>query len=110
MVAAVIMASVILVVPPREKINLGLVLQVGLHLVLEVQVAEAVDSALARTADALRKALRDKGVNIVSVDPWEQHGIRMVFPQPPTLSVVEEVVRMYIPSGVQQQSSTVWTA
>jgi preprotein translocase subunit SecD len=108
-VAAVIIASIILVVPPREKIHLGLDLQGGLHLVLEVQVDKAAESALERTAEALRKGLRDKGLSVVSVEPWEQRGIRMVFAQPPTLSAVEEVVRTYVPSGVQQQSPTVWT-
>jgi preprotein translocase subunit SecD len=109
LVAAVIVASVILAVPPREKIHLGLDLQGGLHLVLEVQVDKAVESALERTAEALRKGLREKGVSVVSVEPLELRGIRMVFAQPPTLSTVEEVVRSSVAAGLQQQSPTVWT-
>jgi preprotein translocase subunit SecD len=108
-VAAVIIASMVLAIPPRDKIHLGLDLQGGLHLVLEVQVNKAVESALERTADGLRKGLRDKGVNLVSVTPWEQRGIRMEFVQAPALGVVEEMLRSYVASGIQQQSPTVWT-
>ena len=45
-VAAVIVASVVLAVPPKDKIHLGLDLQGGLHLVLEVQVDKAINRTL----------------------------------------------------------------
>jgi preprotein translocase subunit SecD len=107
-VAIAIIASVVLATPPRDKIHLGLDLQGGLHLVLEVQVDKAVNRALERTAEAVRKDLRAKGVNVVSVEPREHQGLRLVFSQTPELSVVQEVVRSYVEADVQQQTSQVW--
>ena len=45
-IAVVLIASVVLAVPPREKIHLGLDLQGGLHLVLEVQVDKGIERTL----------------------------------------------------------------
>jgi preprotein translocase subunit SecD len=107
-VAVIIVASIVLAVPPSEKIHLGLDLQGGLHLVLEVQVDKAVDRALERTAESVRKDLRAKGVNVISVEPREHQGLRLVFSQAPELSVVQEVVRSYIEANVEQQTPEVW--
>jgi preprotein translocase subunit SecD len=108
-VAAVIIASIVLAMPPREKIHLGLDLQGGLHLVLEVQVDRAVAGALERAAEALRKDLRARGMNLVTAEPVELRGVRLVFGQPPEPGVVQEVVRNYVNAEVQQQSPEVWT-
>jgi preprotein translocase subunit SecD len=107
-VAVVIIASTVLAVPPREKIHLGLDLQGGLHLVLEVQVDKGVERVLERTAEGLRKDLRAKGLNVVAVEPNTLRGLRLVFGQPPELSVVEDVVRNYVAASVQRQSPEVW--
>ncbi|MFH1138594.1 MAG: protein translocase subunit SecD [Pseudomonadota bacterium] len=46
---------------PSEKINLGLDLKGGMHLVLEVQTAKAVESSLERTAEELKfELLKEK--------------------------------------------------
>jgi preprotein translocase subunit SecD len=108
-VAVVIIASIVLAVPPKDKIQLGLDLQGGLHLVLEVQVDKAVERALERTAEAVRKDLRAKGVSVVSAEPVAQQGLRLVFSQAPELSVVQEVVRSYVEAPVEQQTPQVWT-
>ena len=108
-VAVVIIASLVLAIPPKDKIHLGLDLQGGLHLVLEVQVDKAVDRALERTAEAVRKDLRAKGVNVIAVEPREQRGLRLVFSQAPELSVVQEVVRSYVEAKVERQTPEVWT-
>jgi preprotein translocase subunit SecD len=108
-VAVVIIASLVLAIPPKDKIHLGLDLQGGLHLVLEVQADKAVDRALERTAEAVRKDLRAKGVNIIAVEPREQRGLRLVFSQAPELSVVQEVLRSYMEAQVQRQTPEVWT-
>lgn len=108
-VAVVIIASAVLAIPPKQKIHLGLDLQGGLHLVLEVQVDKAVEGALERTAETIRKDLRSRGLNVVAVEPNALQGLRLVFGQPPELSTVEEVVRTYVDANVEQQSSEVWT-
>lgn len=109
-IAVVVIASLVFAIPPREKIHLGLDLQGGLHLVLEVQVDKAIERSLERRAEALRKDLVAKGLSVVAVEPYGLRGIRMVFSKPPEKSVIEEVVRHYDVAGeVRQQSPEVWT-
>jgi preprotein translocase subunit SecD len=108
-IAVVVIASLVLAMPPRDKIHLGLDLQGGLHLLLEVQVDKAIERTLERRAEALRKELVAKGLTVVAVEPSGLQGIRMVFSKLPEKSVVEEVVRNQDPSGeVRQQSAEVW--
>jgi preprotein translocase subunit SecD len=47
---------------PAERINLGLDLQGGSHLVLEVKVDKAVENAIERMKDDLSKLLKEKGI------------------------------------------------
>jgi len=108
-IVAVVVASVVLAMPPREKVHLGLDLQGGLHLLLEVQVDKAIERTLERRAEALRKDLVAKGLSVLAVEPNGLQGLRMVFSKPPERSVVEEVVRTQDPSSeVRQQSPEVW--
>ncbi len=107
-VALVIIACTIFAVPPKDKIHLGLDLQGGLHLVLEVEGDKAVERALERGSDLLRKDLRARGLNVTAVEPDGRQGIRMVFGEPPDLSVVEDVAQQYVPpDGIRQQSPAV---
>lgn len=108
-IAVVVIASVVLAMPPGDKIHLGLDLQGGLYLLLKVQVDKAIERTLERRAESLRKELVAKGLTVVAVEPSGLQGIRMVFSKPPEKSVVEEVVRNQDPSGeVRQQSAEVW--
>ncbi len=108
-IVAVVVASVVLAIPPREKVHLGLDLQGGLHLLLEVQVDKAIERTLERRAEALRRDLVAKGLTVVAVEPNGLQGLRLVFSKPPERSVVEEVVRNQDPSSeVRQQAPEVW--
>jgi len=62
LVAAVVAASVWYVYPPRQRINLGLDLQGGIHLVLGVDVDRALENIVERTASDVRAALEKKGI------------------------------------------------
>jgi preprotein translocase subunit SecD len=53
---------------PASKIQLGLDLQGGTHLVLEVKVDKAIENNVERVRGDLVKMLREKGVSGVSVD------------------------------------------
>lgn len=53
---------------PTEKIHLGLDLQGGMHMVLEVQAQAAVDNTLERTVENLRDELRQAGLKPVRVE------------------------------------------
>ncbi len=52
---------------PREKVRLGLDLQGGVHLVLEVQTRKAVENRIERTAEDLRAAIRRARIRHVEV-------------------------------------------
>jgi len=53
---------------PTEKIHLGLDLQGGMHLVLEVQTHKAVENRIERTAQELRDAMRKASIRYVELD------------------------------------------
>mgnify|MGYP006298462699 FL=1 len=47
---------------PHKTINLGLDLQGGMHLVLEVETDKAVESTVERTIYEIKKELREEGI------------------------------------------------
>lgn len=53
---------------PTEKIHLGLDLQGGMHLVLEVQTDKAVRNRMERTSQELRDAMRKAGIRYAELD------------------------------------------
>jgi preprotein translocase subunit SecD len=91
LVVAVIIAAVIFVLPtvhmrltatpqptlwPKKKINLGLDLQGGMHLVLEVETQKAVESTIERLVQELRSQLRTD--RIAYADLKQVDGSRIV--------------------------------
>lgn len=74
-VLIVIAAAIVYVLPsvwpgvwPHKKINLGLDLQGGMHLVLEVDTQKAVEDAVERIAQELRSSLRKDRVRVLALD------------------------------------------
>ena len=53
---------------PQERLHLGLDLQGGMHLVLEVEAEKAVENAVERFAGELRDDLREKRIRTRSVE------------------------------------------
>ncbi|MGQ0733678.1 MAG: protein translocase subunit SecD [Acidobacteriota bacterium] len=73
-IVAVIGLAVAAFYPPGEKVRLGLDLKGGVHLVLRVQVDDAVRLETDTTADRVReqlKTLNIPGATVVSVSPTE---------------------------------------
>ncbi|MEA3279741.1 MAG: protein translocase subunit SecD, partial [Thermodesulfobacteriota bacterium] len=75
LVLTVIIAAVIYVLPtikpalwPHKKINLGLDLQGGMHLVLEVETEKAVESTMDRITNELHGALRKDKIRYLNID------------------------------------------
>ena len=75
LVFAVIVAAIVYVLPtfepglwPHKQINLGLDLQGGMHLVLEVDTAKAVEGQVERIAQEIRDQLRKKRLRKVSLN------------------------------------------
>jgi preprotein translocase subunit SecD len=74
-VLAVIIAALIYILPtfmpqiwPHKKINLGLDLQGGMHLVLEVNTEKVVESAMERYSQELRDLVKRNQIQNVQVD------------------------------------------
>jgi preprotein translocase subunit SecD len=77
-VFAVLIAAIIYILPtlkpdlwPHKKINLGLDLQGGMHLVLEVDSDKAVESTAERVSQEIREKLKKNRLRNVSVDRIE---------------------------------------
>lgn len=77
LITAILAAALVYLLPtfyldcwPHKKINLGLDLQGGMNLVLEVQNEEAVKTTVERTIHELKKELRDNNIqhNGISLD------------------------------------------
>ena len=63
---------------PQEKIHLGLDLQGGMHLVLEVEVEKAVESHLERVIEDLKNDLREDKIRYLELMREGTDGIRLV--------------------------------
>lgn len=84
-----------LVAPPPEPINLGLDLQGGMHLVLEVDAAQAVANTVLRRAAELRRALEREGLKGVTVEPAGGRTLRLRFSDPKEQERAETVLGAY---------------
>ena len=76
---AVIIAATIYILPtinpgiwPHKKINLGLDLQGGMHLVLEVETEKAVESTIERISNDLKGILRTKHISFAAIERTEE--------------------------------------
>ena len=74
-IIGILMAAVVYILPtlrpgvwPHKKINLGLDLQGGMHLVLEVEVEKAVESTLDRLYHEMRSRLKQEGIRHGGLD------------------------------------------
>ena len=74
-VLIVILTAIVYVLPsvwpglwPHKKVNLGLDLQGGMHLVLEVDTDKALEDAIERIAQELRSRLRKDRVRVLALD------------------------------------------
>ncbi len=61
-ILAIVAASLYLFIPPSKKINLGLDLRGGMHLVLQVQVHEAMLTEADQVRDRIDSLLREKQI------------------------------------------------
>ena len=77
-VSAVIIIAIIYIVPtinptlwPHKKINLGLDLQGGMHLVLEVDTEKAVESTIERLSQEMRSLLKKEHIRHIALNRVE---------------------------------------
>ncbi len=62
LILAVVLAAIALAYPPKDKINLGLDLQGGMHLVLQVHTIDAVRATVDNDVDRLTRLAKDKNL------------------------------------------------
>lgn len=92
-IAVLLVAAVWVLYPPAEKINLGLDLQGGIHLALEVQTDKAVQNEMVRAKDFLERELKKNKIKyqVLSVDPPSNLIVQLVDPQ--SESEVMKIIR-----------------
>ncbi len=96
MILFVILGAVFMAFPLKEKIVLGLDLQGGMHLVLEVQAEKAVEATLERIADDIKRALEDEDVEVDRVfERIEENEIHVVLVDAINLDELEKVLANY---------------
>ncbi|WP_306304102.1 protein translocase subunit SecD [Desulfosarcina cetonica] len=99
LIAAVILAAVIYVIPtlrpgiwPHKKINLGLDLQGGMHLVLEVQTDKAVENTVERLAQDMRDMLREERIRTLSFERLDNLKIAVKVPDEANIAKFDELL------------------
>jgi len=94
LILAVVFGAVWLAYPLKEKISLGLDLQGGMHLLLEVKVEKAVEASLERLVDDIKRDISDDDLEvdrIKAIHDGQKINIRMVdtLDLPPVKKVLE---------------------
>jgi preprotein translocase subunit SecD len=100
LVFAVLVATIIYVLPtfkpqlwPHKQINLGLDLQGGMHLVLEVETAKAVEGQVERVLEEIRDQLRKENIRKVTLDRIEGNRISVKIEDPEALDKFNAILK-----------------
>ena len=78
---------------PTDRIHLGLDLQGGMHLVLEVQTDKAVESTLERTVGDLKENLMDKRIRFKLRERTKDRDMTFEFPDVPARDAFEKLLK-----------------
>ncbi len=92
-VLAVIAACVYLFYPPSEKINLGLDLRGGIHLVLQVMTQDAILAESQQTRDRIDADLRQKEIAFAESRVNEQNEIEILGVPQESQGAVEQYLK-----------------
>nr|HID58587.1 protein translocase subunit SecD [Desulfobacterales bacterium] len=85
---------------PSEKIHLGLDLQGGMHLVLEVQADKAVESRIERIVQELRESLKKARIRYLEIGRTEDARITVRIPNEQDISLFKTIIDKDFP-GLQ---------
>ena len=112
LVIAVIVAAFIYVLPtfkpelwPHKQINLGLDLQGGMHLVLEVETVKAVEDQVERIVEEIREQLRKDQIHKVTLERIEGNKISAKIEDPEALDKFNALLKKDFDS-LERHSST----
>ncbi len=96
LILATILGAAWLAYPLDKKIALGLDLQGGMHLVLEVQVDKAVEASLERIGDDIKREIQEEDIELDSITPdFKAHQIRVTVVDAMDIPTVEKVMANY---------------
>ena len=104
LILTVIFGAALLTYPLEERIALGLDLQGGMHLVLEVQVEKAVEVSLDRISDDIRRDVEAEDIEIDRVfSSFENKTVVVSLVDNLDLDQVEKVLEGYSPTLEQTE-------
>ncbi len=98
LITGIIIAAIVWLLPtflncwPHKKINLGLDLQGGMHLVLEVQNIKAVEAEIERTIQEIKKDLRKEGIKHLGISRLKDNSIIAKFQDSDSKSGFEKIL------------------
>jgi len=110
LIVVVVGLAVLSLYPPEERINLGLDLRGGIHLVLQVKTDDAVKAELDDAAQRLLSEGRGEGVELgaVVVQP-ERLSFEVEVPPEADTVTVREVAGRALPGYQVDEGASVWT-
>jgi preprotein translocase subunit SecD len=82
---------------PTDRIHLGLDLQGGMHLVLEVDTAKAVESTLERTANDLKENLMENRVRFKLHERTKDRNVTFEFPDTASRDAFDKILHNQYP-------------
>jgi preprotein translocase subunit SecD len=91
---------------PKDRINLGLDLQGGSHLILEVKVDKAIENRVERVKEDVRRLLTEKGVADAVIERVKDNQIRIKVPSAAS-ERLRDLLKIEFPTLVQVSSRTV---
>ncbi|MCK9196763.1 MAG: protein translocase subunit SecD, partial [Syntrophales bacterium] len=78
---------------PADKIHLGLDLQGGMHLVLEVDTNKALEGTIERMSNDIQENLMEKKIRFRSISRAKTDSITLEFPDKPARDAFEKVLK-----------------
>jgi preprotein translocase subunit SecD len=91
---------------PKDRINLGLDLQGGSHLILEVKVEKALENRVEHVKEDVRRLLAEKGVADAAIERTKDNQIRIKVPSAVS-EKLRDLLKIEFPTLVQVSSRTV---
>ncbi len=91
---------------PREKIHLGLDLQGGMHLVMEVDTGKAIESMMVRTSDNLKESLMNKRIRFRNLKISDNGMISLELTESAAKTDLEKLLRSEYPDLEIDSTST----
>ena len=107
-----VLAAIVFLLPtffncwPHKKINMGLDLQGGMHLVLEVQNIKAVEAEVERTIQEIKKQLRKEGVKHLGISRSNDNSILAKFQDNENKSGFETLLSKSFENLITQKPQT----